>query len=252
MTEDEFHDLKGFLDEKADLYENPAFLESDPIQIPHIFSQKEDIEIAGLLTATIAWGQRKTIIANAHKMVKLLDSAPYHFVVNHQDKDLNSFKGFVHRTFNHEDLAFFIRGLKHIYTEYGGLEKVFTATNAHDAIVNFRRCMLQANHDRRSEKHLANPASGSSAKRLCMYLRWMSRPATKGVDFGIWNFPLHQLLCPLDVHTGNVARKLNLLTRKQNDWTAVEELTTNLRMFDPVDPVRYDFALFGLGAFEGW
>lgn len=252
MTEDAWHDLKGFLDEKADLYENPSFLESDPIQIPHLFKKKEDIEIAGLLTATLAWGQRKTIIRNAKRWMECMNMEPHAFIVNHTQSDLKRLNKFVHRTFNDMDAVFFVQALKNIYKIHGGLETVFSQSTVIEGIRCFRDAMLSVEHLKRSEKHLANPETGSSAKRLCMYLRWMCRPSKKGVDFGIWSNPLSSLMCPLDVHSGNVARKLDLLHRTQNDWRSVEELTTKLRLLDPIDPVRYDFALFGLGAFEDW
>ena len=254
MTKQE---LKDFLDEKVDLYNNPKFIESDPIQIPHLFKLKEDIEIAGFLTSIIAWGNRKMIIKNATKMMELMGNSPYDFVMNHKDEDLKALDNFVHRTFNGLDFIYFMKALRNIYLNHNGLEFVFsknqTAAALYENIHLFKKTFFDLPHQKRTEKHVSDPFNGSAAKRLNMYLRWMVRPATKGVDFGLWN-SIHsgQLSCPLDVHTGNVARALGLLTRKQNDARALAELDQNLRTFDPHDPVKYDFALFGLGAYEGF
>jgi len=248
-------DLKSFLDAKVVLYNQPKFIESDPIQIPHQFLKKEAIEIAGFLTATIAWGNRTMIIKNAAKMMKLMDDSPFDFVINHQNKDLDCFNGFVHRTFNAVDLKYFIRALQHIYKKLGGLESVFKPlpgeSDMQMAIHRFKQYFFEIAHPQRSTKHISNPVKGSAAKRINMFLRWMVRPNNTGVDFGIWKSILpSQLSCPLDVHSGRVARKLGLLKRKQNDWKAVIELDKKLRLLDPNDPAKYDFALFGLGVFE--
>lgn len=247
-------ELTDFLNEKVDKFNRRDFIGSDPIQIPHQFSKKEDIEIAGFLAATIAWGQRVTIINNANKMMKLMDQSPYEFIMNAKPKDLKRFEGFVHRTFNSEDAIFFMRSLQNIYKNHGGLEAVFSSSGKKDvllhAITNFRNVFFSIPHAERTRKHVSNPMDNSSAKRLCMYLRWMARKDKRGVDFGIWKLSPADLMCPLDIHSGNVARKLGLLKRTQNDWKAVEELTANLRKMDAKDPVKYDFALFGLGAFE--
>ncbi|NJB35533.1 TIGR02757 family protein [Croceivirga sp. JEA036] len=249
-------ELKSFLDEKAAFYENPEFLETDPIQIPHTFTRKEDIEISGFLTATIAWGNRKSIINNAQKMMRFLDQAPYDFVMNHKDKDLLALQSFVHRTFNGDDFSFFIKGLHHIYKEYGGLENVFKShqskTSLQPAISQLKLLFFEPEHLSRTQKHVSDPAKGSAAKRINMFLRWMIRPNTKGVDFGLWDISTAKLSCPLDVHSGNVARKLKLLKRKQNDAKALQELDTSLQKLDPIDPVKYDFSLFGLGVFESF
>ncbi len=248
-------ELKVFLDEKAAFYENPSFLESDPIQIPHQFSLKEDVEISAFLTATIAWGNRKSIINNANKMMGLLDNSPYDFVMNHNERDLKTLQDFVHRTFNGYDLITFIKGLMHIYTAHGGLEGIFNKhqneQSLQNGITELKHCFFEVTHQKRTQKHISNPATGSAAKRINMFLRWMVRPSDKKVDFGLWkSLSPHQLSCPLDVHSGNVARKLKLLRRKQNDGKALIELDKNLRKLDPMDPVKYDFALFGLGVFE--
>jgi uncharacterized protein (TIGR02757 family) len=248
-------ELKEFLDEKVMLYNNPSFIESDPIQIPHLFSKKEDIEISGFLTAIISWGNRKMIIRNALKMMELLDNAPYDFIINHQKSDLKPFKNFVHRTFNSEDLYQFIQSLEHIYKKHQGLEKTLAIigekTTYIEAIHNLKKIFFEIPHLQRTKKHISDPLKNSAAKRINMFLRWMVRNDQTGVDFGIWKtHNAANLSCPLDVHSGNVARKLALLSRKQNDWKAVTELDTNLRILDHEDPVKYDFALFGLGVFE--
>ena len=248
-------ELKEFLDEKVMLYNNPSFIESDPIQIPHLFSKKEDIEISGFLTAIISWGNRKMIIRNALKMMGLLDNAPYDFIINHQKSDLKPFKNFVHRTFNSEDLYQFIQSLEHIYKKHQGLEKTLAIigekTTYIEAIHNLKKIFFEIPHLQRTKKHISDPLKNSAAKRINMFLRWMVRNDQTGVDFGIWKtHNAANLSCPLDVHSGNVARKLALLSRKQNYWKAVTELDTNLRILDHEDPVKYDFALFGLGVFE--
>lgn len=250
-------ELKDFLDEKVNLYNNPKFIESDPIQVPHLFSKKEDIEVAAYLTATIAWGNRKSIIKNANRMMDLLDHSPYDFVMMHQDTDLDRFDGFVHRTFNSEDLKQFIKSLNHIYKVHGGLETVFAKhaekSSLQQSIHQFKTAFFELPHIERTKKHVSDPLKNSAAKRINMYLRWMVRNDNCGVDFGIWkSLSPAQLSCPLDVHSGNVARKLGLLKRKQNDGKALAELDKALRELDSNDPVKYDFALFGLGVFEGF
>lgn len=242
--------VRELLDEKTVEYNRRDFIQDDPIQIPHRFSRKEDIEISGLLAATIAWGNRKSIINSASSLMERMDHAPYQFITDHTEADLNVFKGFVHRTFNADDARWFVQGLQYIYSEKGGLENVFNHPSALEGIEAFREAMFTMPHAPRSEKHIASPMKGSSAKRLNMYLRWMVRQDTDGVDFGLWDFPPAQLMVPLDVHTGRVARELGILKRKQNDWKAVEELMEILRKFDPDDPVKYDLALFGMGIDE--
>ncbi len=248
-------ELKEFLDAKVKEYNRPSFLSTDPIQVPHHFTLKEDIEISGFLTATIAWGNRKSIIHNALYLMDLLDRSPFQFVMEHSTNDLKNLDSFVHRTFNGIDLAYFIKGLQHIYRTHGGLEEVYT-TYAHKktlqpAISVFKELFFELPHPKRTQKHISDPGKGSAAKRINMFLRWMVRDERTGVDFGLWkDISPSQLSCPLDVHSGKVARKLGLLLRKQNDARAVEELDRNLRLLDPADPVKYDFALFGLGVFE--
>jgi uncharacterized protein (TIGR02757 family) len=250
-------DLKEFLDEKVILYNNPKFIDSDPIQIPHLFSKKEDIEIAAFLTAIISWGNRTMIMRNAFKMMELLDNAPHDFILNHEEKDLKSLEGFVHRTFNYIDFKQFIKSLQHIYLQHGGLEQALSIKDEsktyQTAINNFKTLFFEVDHQQRTQKHISDPLKNSAAKRINMFLRWMVRNDKAGVDFGLWetHSPAN-LSCPLDVHSGNVARKLKLLLRKQNDWKAVAELDKKLRSLDKSDPVKYDFALFGLGVFESF
>jgi len=250
-------ELKAFLDIKVAQYNNPNFIESDPIQVPHLFHKKEDIEIAGFLTATIAWGNRKSIINNANRLMNLLDNAPYDFVLSHTEIDLEKLQSFVHRTFNGNDCIQFIKGLRHIYLNHSGLEAVFAkhaeTYSLQKSISNFKTIFFEIEHLQRTQKHVSDPLKKSAAKRINMFLRWMVRKDNAGVDFGIWqSLSPSQLSCPLDVHSGNVARKLGLLKRKQNDAKALFELDTALRKLDAKDPVKYDFALFGLGVFEGF
>jgi len=248
--------LKDFLEEKYQLYANPKFIEDDPIQIPHRYSCKEDIEISGLLTSTLAWGTRTMIIFNIDRLLSKFGKSPYEFILNYSEKDDYRFKNFVHRTFNENDCIQYIKVLNLIYTQEGGLEKQFTNGYKKDftvksAIAEFRQTFLKGGAPTHTLKHVANVLEGSAAKRINMFLRWMIRPATEGVDFGIWNsIPSSALMMPLDTHSGRVARTLGLLKRNQSDWKAVDELTRLLRDFDGNDPVKYDFALFGLGAYE--
>jgi len=222
-------EVKEYLDEMEVRYNRPDFIQNDPILLPHGFTKKEDIEIIGFLVASLAWGQRITIINNGKRLIEWMEHAPYDFIMNHEASDLDRFDGFVHRTFNSIDCRYFMTALQHFYTQLGGLEKVFTdLSNEHptaEVLSQFKQTFFSLPHEKRTEKHVADPMRGSTAKRLNMY----------------------RLSLPLDVHTGNVARKLKLLKRKQNDWRAVEEIDKVLRRFDPVDPCRYDFALFGLG-----
>lgn len=249
LNKEQLHD---FLETAYDKYNRPDFITSDPISIPHLFTKKEDIEISAFLAATIAWGQRTTIINNAKKLVEAMDLSPYDFVMQANNKELQRLQNFKHRTFNAVDLEFFILSLRNIYSQHGGMEKVFSKEDTiKDALVHFNNVFFSIPHPKRTEKHVSNPAAGSASKRLNMFLRWMVRNDKRGVDFGIWKSISPALLyCPLDVHSGNVARKLKLLKRKQNDWQATEELTKNLIKYDAKDPVKYDFALFGLGVFE--
>ncbi|MCF6366288.1 MAG: TIGR02757 family protein [Bacteroidales bacterium] len=249
-------ELKSFLNEKYDLYNRPSFIESDPIQIPHGFTEKEDIEIIAFLSAQIAWGNRKMIIRNANKIAEIMKNNPYEFLLNLTGKELKNINDFKHRTFQFIDFKYFLVSLKNIYLKHGGLEKVFTKGYKIDntifsSIKYFREIFFELQHEKRTEKHIANVEKKSAAKRINMFLMWMVRNDNRGVHFGIWNkIPASGLQIPLDVHVGNTARALGILKRKQNDWRAVEELTRNLKKFDKSDPVKYDFALFGLGVFE--
>lgn len=248
-------ELKSFLDQKAAQYHHPNFIESDPIQIPHQFSKKEDIEISGFLTATIAWGNRTMIIKNARQLMERLDHSPFDFVMHHSKKELKQLEGFVHRTFNDLDAQYFVLALQHMYSNYGGLETILLPKESENtyqnAISDFKKVFFELEHPSRTEKHISDPNKNSAAKRINMYLRWMVREDSAGVDFGLWKrHDAKKLSCPLDVHSGSIARKLGVLKRKQNDWKAVMELDTMLRKFNPNDPVLYDYALFGLGVFE--
>lgn len=245
-------ELKEFLDEKVELYNRPSFIECDPISIPHKYSNKEDIEIAGFFAATIAWGSRKMILNSANRMMELMDHRPYEFIMSSGKRDLEGIDRFVHRTFNTFDFIFFIKSLKNIYKNHGGLERIFkryqTGDSLQPAIHELHRLFFELPHECRTERHVSDPYKGSAAKKINMYLRWMIRKDNKGVDFGIWNSISPSILsCPLDLHSGNVARKLGMLKRKQNDSKAVAELDGVLRSLDPEDPVKYDFALFGIG-----
>ena len=248
-------EIKEFLDEKVAFYNHPRFVESDPVAIPHCFERKEDIEISGFLAATIAWGNRKMILQNCFKLMDLMNNSPYDFVMNHTASDLLRMDGFVHRTFNLTDLSYFIKALKNIYAFHGGLETVFTEAvtrnSTQPAIHRFKEVFFSLPYPERTFKHVSDPANGSAAKRINLFLRWMVRKDNCGVDFGLWkSISPRTLSCPLDLHSGNVARKLGLVSRKQNDAKALEELDFNLRLMDKDDPVKYDFALFGLGVFE--
>ena len=248
-------ELKEFLDEKADFYEQKEFIQNDPIIIPHEYEDKFDIEISGFIISIISWGNRKSIINSGYKITDILESSPYDFIMNHSQKDLKRIKGSIHRTFNSDDLVFFIKSLKNIYTNYNGLEGIISnvknGNNLQERISNFKKIFFELNHLERTKKHLPDPLKGSAAKRFNMFLRWMVRSNKKGVDFGLWKSILpSELSCPLDVHTGNIARKLGLLKRTQNDSLALNELDKKLREMDKNDPVKYDFALFGLGVNE--
>jgi uncharacterized protein (TIGR02757 family) len=246
-------DLKEFLDFKAEQYENSAFIQSDPIQLPHRFERKEDIEIVAFLISTIAWGTRKGIISSGEKLIDIMENEPLNFVRDFSLKTLKN-STFVHRTFNVDDLNQFFLSLQRIYKN-SNLEECFSSLpeiqGVKGRIATFRSVFFQSNDLQRSMKHVSDPLRNSACKRINMYLRWMVRDSAKGVDFGIWkSIPTSELYLPLDVHTSRNARELGLLTRKQDDWKALDELMHRLRAFDAADPVKYDFALFGIGAFE--
>lgn len=249
-------DIKLFLDEKVKKYNHPVFIQSDPIYIPRQFTTKENIEISAFFTATFAWGQRKAIIKSANNLMERMDYQPFDFILHASEKDLKSITGFKHRTFNEVDCRFFIHSLKNIYQKHHGLENVFNkgyslSGTVKSSLAYFYSVFFNNSDNPRSIKHVSNVMAGSAAKRLNMFLRWMVRNDLNHVDFGLWKkIPVNALMLPLDIHTGNVSRKLGLLKRKQNDWKSVEEVTSILRTFDESDPIKYDFALFGLGVFE--
>lgn len=241
------------LERKYKEYDSASFIESDPISIPHRFTKKQDIEISGFWIAMLAWGNRKSIIASGHKLIELMDNSPHDFILHHQERDLKRFLDFKHRTFNATDALYFIEFFKHHYTQYESLEDAFVVklpnTNRLTAFHHYFFTLEDA--PLRTRKHIATPERNSTCKRLNMFLRWMVRKDKNGVDFGIWKkIKPSQLLMPLDVHVDRTARKLGLIKRKQTDWQTVVELTENLKHFDPRDPVKYDYALFGLGTFE--
>ncbi|MGK7390493.1 MAG: TIGR02757 family protein [Candidatus Cyclobacteriaceae bacterium M2_1C_046] len=253
----EFNKVKEFLDEKVEEYNQPLFIENDPIVIPHLFNKKQDIEISGLFAAVLAWGQRKTIINKCRLLMELMDNSPYDFILNHKAADLKPFESFKHRTFNSTDTLYFISFLQDYYKKYNSLEEAFnpglkSGWDAKEGLVGFHNRFFALEYaPHRTKKHIATPERKAACKRLNMYLRWLVRKDDKGVDFGIWDsIKPAKLICPCDVHVDRVARKLNLITRKQTDWITAVELTEALKSFDPEDPVKYDFALFGLGVEE--
>ncbi|WP_439882208.1 TIGR02757 family protein [Pontibacter sp. MBLB2868] len=256
MTKD-YAAIKALLDDRVKKYNRPDFIPNDPVSIPHRFAKKQDIEISGFFAAILAWGQRKTIINNCVRLMQLMDNTPHQFILEHQEQDLHRFLGFKHRTFNDTDLLYLLHFFKWYYTNNESLETAFTGKN-HE--LKSQKERLEHFHDlvfsledapHRTRKHIATPARKSACKRLNMYLRWMVRSDNCGVDFGIWNtMKMSDLICPCDVHVERVGRKLGLITRKGMDWQTAEELTAHLRAFDPTDPVKYDYALFGLGVEE--
>jgi len=249
-------EIRELLEARYDLYNRPEFIESDPVQLPHLFSQKEDIEISAFLVACLAWGNRKMIIRKSGELLRIMHNSPFAFTMEAKETDLCGIDLFCHRTFKGTDARFFILALRNIYQNHGGLSRVFEDGfskdgNAAKALGHFRHIFFEIPYPERTLKHIADVSRGASAKRLNMFLRWMVRKDNRGVDFGIWTgINPAWLKIPLDLHTGNTARKLGLLKRRQNDWQAVCELTEQLQLYDPGDPVKYDFALFGLGVFE--
>lgn len=241
--------LRDLLESKYNKYNQVSFIKDDPISIPHQFLRKEDIEISAFLTATISWGQRKAIIKSANYLMELMESIPYDFILHSNKSDLNRLIKFYYRTFNNIDIHYFIVSLKNIYKTHGGLEGTFShGTNTKEKISNFRNLFFELDYPQRTTKHISNVDKNSAGKRLNMFLRWMNRKDNKKVDFGIWScISPSELIIPLDIHTGNISRELGLLHRNSNDWTAAYSLTNELRFFDKTDPVKYDFALFGMG-----
>lgn len=251
-------ELKSFLDEMVIKYNQPGFIVNDPVSIPHQYKLKQDIEIAGFFAATLAWGQRVTIIRKCRELMEMMDNDPYRFIMNHSKRDLKPFESFKHRTFNTTDTLYFIEAFRWIYSRHKSLEEVFQVLGEEETIeqglIRFQKEFFGIeDHPRRTRKHVSSPERKATCKRLVMYLRWMVRSDKNGVDFGIWRtIKPAQLVCPCDLHVDRVARKMKLIKRKQTDWLTALELTKNLRKFDPVDPVKYDFALFGLGVEGEW
>jgi uncharacterized protein (TIGR02757 family) len=248
-------ELKELLDSKHDQFNHREFILHDPIQVPHSFSRKEDIEVSAFLTATIAWGTRASIIKNARGMMDRMDHAPYDFIRTADDSDLERLEGFVHRTFNSVDLKYFVMALRNVYLNHGGLEVVFTEGYRKGGIFgslsHFRLTFMSFGQPGRTSKHISDVGKGSAAKRLNLFLMWMVRKDSRGVHFGLWDgISPSDLMIPLDTHVSRVARLLGMLPRNGNDWQAVEELTAALRKIDPKDPCKYDFSLFGLGLFD--
>jgi uncharacterized protein (TIGR02757 family) len=252
------NNISSFLDTSYDQYNTPDFIPNDPVSIPHLFTRRQDIEIMGFFAAVFAWGQRVTIINKCRELIDRMDHAPYDFILNHNDKDLKRLLGFKHRTFNDTDLLYFVSFFQHWYRKHDSLEDAFASHikprhgNTEEGLNGFRELFFNmADVPQRTFKHIASPQQNSACKRINMYLRWMVRKDDRGVDFGIWKkIKPSQLICPLDLHVQRVAIKLGLLEREQSDWKAAVELTENLKQFDKTDPVKYDFALFGLGVSE--
>ncbi len=247
--------LRDQLDELVERYNRPGFITNDPISLPHSFSKKQDIEIVGFFAASLAWGNRPTILNKCNDLINRMDNSPHDFIKNHQIEDRKSLLGFKHRTFNDTDLLFFVDFLQQHYQKNDSLEPAFfpkKRMTVKEGLIHFKDYAFQTEFaPARSKKHISSPSTKSACKRLNMFLRWMVREDDKEVDFGIWkSIKPSDLMCPSDVHVERNAKRFNLLTRKQTDWKATEELTSNLIKLDPKDPVKYDFALFGLGVDE--
>lgn len=246
-------ELRELLDELHDKYNNPSFIEADPISVPHSFTDPIDREVAGFMAATIAWGNRRAIVQSSHRMMRYMDNAPRDFVLNASEAELAHLATFVHRTFNGVDFQDFVRGLRHIIEGWGSVGGFFEQSyeqsgDVRTAISEFRKEFFNVEHDKHAEKHLSSIDRGAACKRIAMYMRWFVRRDERGVDFGQWTkIPMSALYLPLDIHTGRMGRAMGLLTRKQDDWKAVEEITASLREFSPEDPTRYDYSLFGAG-----
>lgn len=250
-------ELIQMLNHYYEKYNQKDFIKDDPISIPHLFSQKQDIEIMGLWVAMLSWGLRKTIISKSNLLLQLMGNEPYKFITEHKTSDLKPFLDFKHRTFNGTDTLYFIESLRNIYQNFNSLEDAFIPKRFSESnFSNTESCLIHFNQyffslpdfPKRTQKHISSPQNSSACKRLNMFLRWMVRKDKKGVDFGIWNqIKMHQLVCPLDVHVERVARHLGLIERKNSDWKTAVELTENLKIYSSSDPVKYDFALFGMG-----
>lgn len=254
LKEIEFDALYNLLETKYLQFNRPNFIFDDPISIPRKFIKKQDIEIMGFWAAILSWGQRKTIINNCNRLVEMMGNSPYDFILNHKDSDLKPFLHFKHRTFNADDALYFITFFQHYYEKNDSLETAFINPenqnlSIESALIHFKNLFFSLEHaPNRTKKHVSSPINGSTCKRINMFLRWMVRKDEFGVDFGIWNkISPSLLICPCDVHVDRVARNLGLITRPQTDWKTAIELTENLKKFDSNDPVKYDFALFGMG-----
>lgn len=253
-----FDNIKSFLDEKVNQYNHISFIENDPISIPHLFSDNQDREIMGFFASLLAWGQRRTIIAKCGELVQRFGGEPYRFIMEHGDDDLKGLLGFVHRTFNDTDLLYFVNFLHRHYSRYTTLEDAFLDRgvfySVEDSLIRFEQVFFDfPDAPHRTRKHVATPLRNSACKRINMFLRWMVRNDDRGVDFGIWKrIPQSALICPIDLHVDRASRRLGLITRKQTDWKTALELTGNLRLLDSSDPVKYDFALFGLSLEDDW
>jgi uncharacterized protein (TIGR02757 family) len=257
VAKNKLNDLKKLLEQKAALYNQPAFIAHDPIVVPHRFSLKQDVEIAAFFAAILAWGNRTTIINSAQKLMQLMDNAPYDFVLNHRESDLRVLLSFVHRTFNATDVLYFISFLNFHYQHFNSLEDAFVPAekypheNVKEALIHFYNYFFSLEHPQRTTKHIATPHKKSACKRINMFLRWMVRKDDAGVDFGIWRkLKPHQLVCPLDVHVARVSSRLGLLPNEKSNWENAVQLTQQLKNFNPQDPVLFDYALFGLGMAE--
>ncbi|MBL7719587.1 MAG: TIGR02757 family protein [Flavipsychrobacter sp.] len=255
--EEHLQKIKPLLDAKVRLYNQPSFIDRDPIVIPHAFSKQQDVELSGLFAAVLAWGNRTSIINNCRKLMSWMDDAPHDFILHHEEADLKGFLSFAHRTFNATDLLYFIHFLRHHYRQYASLEdafvpgKTYKGDTVEQALIHFHKYFFSIEHPERTRKHISTPARKSACKRLNMYLRWMVRQDKKGVDFGLWKkISPRQLVCPLDVHVARVAQRLELLPDNQSNWRNALHLTAQLRQMNPSDPAVYDYALFGLGAEE--
>lgn len=254
----ELDKLRIWLDREVEEYNSPRFILNDPICVPHSFTLKQDIEISAFFAAILAWGNRTSIIRSAQRIMDAMHRAPYDFVCTHEEKELKAFLAIKHRTFNATDLLYFIHYLKFHYTNHSSLEDAFLPKSDDESnctmkerLIYFYEQFFMHEHPHRTEKHISTPAKKSACKRLNMFLRWMVRQDDKGVDFGLWQrIPMSDLICPLDVHVGRVAHRLGLIRENKSNWLTAEELTMNLRELDPQDPVKYDYALFGLGAEE--
>jgi uncharacterized protein (TIGR02757 family) len=246
-------EIKKLLDSSVDYFNRKSFIPTDPVLVPHNYLKREDIEIAGFLSASIAWGQRPVIIRNALALMDSMPDGPFRFIVDFDEEQLNFYQQFKHRTFNGTDCIFFLRSLRNIYKHHGGLKQVFEdgfnqTGSIPGSIIHFRNIFFSVPYPHRTLKHIPDLTNNAAGKRINMFLRWMVRKDDRGVDFGLWNIPPSALYIPLDIHSGRVARELGLLRRKQDDWKSVRELTFRLREFDRDDPVKYDYALFGLSA----